>query len=98
MLSIDGKGGLISHVTQHFRYEDTLSQCYTLNVQLRLDAALDFKQIVFCNAHLSYLSPTGECKFIHGFVTDLDVEYDPAKKYHFNTVTLRLSSEYCRAI
>ena len=89
MLSIEGKDGIIDHVTQHFIYEDTLSQCYTLNVQLRLDSALDFKQIVFRNAHLSYLSPAGERKFIHGFVTDLDIEYDPAKKYHFNTVTIR---------
>ncbi len=89
MLSIEGKEGVISHPAQHFVYEGALSQCYTLKVQLRLDEALDFKQIVFQNAHLSYTSPKGERQFIHGFVSDLEVEYDPAKTYYFNTLTIR---------
>ena len=89
MLSIESKNGVLDYVTQHFVYEDTLSQCYTLNVQLRLDNALDFTQIVFRNAHLSYVSPSGKRKFIHGFVTDLEIDYDPAKQYYLNTLTIR---------
>jgi hypothetical protein len=91
MLYIECANSLMSERVQRFVYESSLSQCYTLKVQLHLNLPLEFQQIVFKNAHLSYQDPHQERHWIHGCVTHLESEYDANQQLYLTTITIRPS-------